>query len=57
MSVWFSVSLYLSPAETWCFNLDYYIPDSEGVTKTFDNASISRLRKFNTPLINHVLYG
>lgn len=37
------VSLYLSPAETWCFNLDYYIPDSEGVTKTFDNASISRL--------------
>lgn len=29
------VTLYMSPVETWCRNIDYFIPDEEGKTKSF----------------------
>lgn len=40
------VELYMSPVETWCRNLDYYIPDEENVTKTFNQEQMTRIRKW-----------
>jgi len=37
------VELYMSPVETWCRNLDYYIPDEENVTKTFNQEQMTRI--------------
>ena len=42
-----SVELYMSPVETWCHNLNYYIPDEEGVTKDFTAENMTRIRKFD----------
>ena len=41
----FPVDLYLSPVETWCHNLNYYIPDEDGVTKEFTAENMTRIRK------------
>ena len=37
----------MSPVETWCHNLNYYIPDEEGVTKDFTAENMTRIRKFD----------
>ena len=42
-----SVELYMSPVETWCHNLNYYIPDEEGDTKEFTAENMTRIRKFD----------
>ena len=39
------VVLYMSPVETWCRNLDYYIPDEKDVTKTLGKEEMTRIRK------------
>ena len=41
------VQLYMSPVETWCRNLDYYIPDEKDVTKTLGKEEMTRIRKFS----------
>ena len=40
----------MSPVETWCHNLDYFIPDVEGVTKEFSVENMTRIREFDTRL-------
>ncbi|TRY68742.1 hypothetical protein TCAL_02491 [Tigriopus californicus] len=37
------IELYMSPVETWCHNLNYYIPDEEGVTKDFSAENMTRI--------------
>lgn len=37
------VQLYMSPVETWCRNLDYYIPDEKDVTKTLGKEEMTRI--------------
>merc|ERR1711981_724487 len=37
------VQLYMSPVETWCRNLDYYIPDEKDVTKTLVKEEMTRI--------------
>jgi len=37
------VSLYMSPVETWCRNLEYYIPDEKDVTKTLGKEEMTRI--------------
>ena len=39
------VQLYMSPVETWCRNLEYYIPDEKDVTKTLGKEEMTRIRK------------
>lgn len=37
------LDLYMSPVETWCRNLDYYIPDEEGTTNNLDAEQMTRI--------------
>jgi len=37
------VPLYLSPVETYCMNIDYYIPDEENVTGEFSQDEMAKL--------------
>jgi len=37
------VELYISPVETWCRNVDYYIPDENDVTKSFNQEQMTRI--------------
>merc|ERR1712038_248932 len=37
------VEVYMSPVETWCRNVDYYIPDENDVTKTFNKEEMTRV--------------
>merc|ERR1712012_1393295 len=37
------IQLYMSPVETWCRNVDYFIPDENGVTKTFNAEEMTRI--------------
>merc|ERR1712079_636153 len=37
------VEVYMSPVETWCRNVDYYIPDENDVTKTFNKEQMTRI--------------
>merc|ERR1711860_216175 len=37
--------LYMSPVETWCHNLNYYIPDDTRETKEFTPENMTRIRK------------
>ena len=41
-----AVDLYMSPVETWCYNLNYYIPDVDGRTKDFSVENMTRIREF-----------
>lgn len=41
----FAVETYLSPVETHCMNVDYFIPDTENLTKQFSEEAMTRLRK------------
>ena len=41
-----SVELYLSPVETYCENINYYIPDEENLTKSFSEERMARLREY-----------
>ena len=41
------VELYISPVETWCRNVDYYIPDENDVTKSFNQEQMTRIREWN----------
>jgi hypothetical protein len=40
------VETYRSPVETLCTNIDYYIPDDKGATKSFSEDAMARLREF-----------
>ena len=44
------VELYMSPVETWCRNLDYYIPDEDGKTNNLNTEQMTRIRKFTRSL-------
>jgi hypothetical protein len=35
--------LYMSPVETWCHNINYYIPDEHGETKNFSTENMTRI--------------
>ena len=35
----------MSPVETWCRNLDYYIPDEDGITNNLDAEQMTRIRE------------
>lgn len=37
------VTLYMSPVETWCYNINYFIPDEEGHTKDFNMEMMARI--------------
>jgi len=37
------IQLYMSPVETWCRNVDYFIPDENDVTKTFNAEEMTRI--------------
>merc|ERR1712066_48651 len=37
------VEVYMSPVETWCRNVDYYIPDENDVTKSFNKEQMTRI--------------
>jgi len=37
------VKLYMSPVETWCRNIDYFIPDEEGKTKDFKTEVMTKI--------------
>lgn len=37
---------YLSPVETHCMNIDYFIPDEENETRGFSEDAMARLREF-----------
>lgn len=37
------VDLYMSPVETWCRNLNYYIPDDNDQTKNLSQEEMSRI--------------
>jgi len=37
------VNLYMSPVETWCRNIDYFIPDEEGKTKDFKTEVMTKI--------------
>ena len=54
--LWFfvSVNLYMSPVETWCHNLNYYIPDDAQETKDFSHENMTRIRK--SPQVFQVYY-
>ena len=39
------VELYMSPVETWCRNINYFIPE-EGKTKDFKVEQMTKIRKF-----------
>ena len=41
-----SVELYLSPVETYCENINYFIPDEENLTKSFSEERMARLREY-----------
>lgn len=43
----FAVETYLSPVETHCMNIDYFIPDEENQTRDFSDDAITRLRKYS----------
>ena len=38
--------IYISPVETYCRNIDYFIPDENDQTKTFNKEEMTRVRKF-----------
>ncbi|XP_066592760.1 transmembrane protein 114 isoform X1 [Prorops nasuta] len=38
-----TVETYLSPVETYCMNIDYFIPDEENQTRGFSEDSMARL--------------
>lgn len=38
-----NVQVYRSPVETLCTNIDYFIPDNKGATKSFDDDAMARL--------------
>lgn len=40
-----SVETYLSPVETHCMNIEYYIPDVDNLTRDFSEDAMTRLRK------------
>ena len=44
--------LYMSPVETWCHNLNYYIPDDTRETKEFTPENMTRIRKWFEKLKN-----
>lgn len=61
----FAVETYRSPVETLCTNIDYFIPDDKGATKTFSEDAMARLRTFlfvfctlcrEIPLCNFYVY-
>jgi len=37
------VELYMSPVETWCYNLNYYIPDEAHETRDFEPDNMTRI--------------
>lgn len=37
------VKLYMSPVETWCRNIDYFIPDQENLTKDFKSEQMTKI--------------
>lgn len=39
------VETYLSPVETHCHNIDYFIPDVDNQTKLLSEDAMTRLRK------------
>ena len=52
------VELYLSPVETYCENINYYIPDEENLTKSFSEERMARLREFQLQrrVVNDVVH-
>merc|ERR1712004_318226 len=48
-----ALDLYMSPVETWCRNLDYYIPDEDGITNNLDAEQMTRIRKLTTCFYSH----
>lgn len=41
-----AVEIYLSPVETHCMNINYFIPDEENQTRGFSDDAMARLRKY-----------
>ena len=50
----YAVEVYRSPVETICTNIDYYIPDDKGATKSFSEDAMARLRKILSSFIHFV---
>ena len=37
----------MSPVETWCRNIDYYIPDEDGRTQNLKTEVMTKIREFS----------
>lgn len=48
-----AVKTYLSPVETHCNNINYYIPDENNETRDFTDDAWTRLRKYMQ--LSHIL--
>ena len=35
----------MSPVETWCHNINYYVPDEEGATNNFSAERMTKIRE------------
>lgn len=51
-NLYVSVETYLSPVETHCINIEYFLPDVDNQTKGFSEDAMTRLRKF--PLQSYI---
>merc|ERR1712079_20046 len=49
------VEVYMSPVETWCRNVDYYIPDENDVTKTFNKEQMTRIHMMRAMIALFIL--
>lgn len=47
----FTVEIYLSPVETHCSNVDYYIPDENNETKGFSDDAMNRYYFTSTAIL------
>lgn len=54
-NLYVSVETYLSPVETHCINIEYFLPDVDNQTKGFSEDAMTRLRKFPLLLIHNYI--
>ena len=46
-----SVGLYMSPVETWCRNLDYYIPVENDEISSFSPERMTKIREYQAKVL------
>merc|ERR1712045_133712 len=49
------VEVYMSPVETWCRNVDYFIPDENDVTKLFNQEQMTRVHMMRAMIALYIV--